>query len=94
MRRAAKVDENHGAVVDALRKVGAAVLSLAPLGNGAPDLLVYFRRKYTLLEVKDGAKSASRRKLTPDEEEFHRNWPDPIWIVESPMAALRAIGAV
>lgn len=94
MRRAAKVDDNHGDVVEALRRVGAAVLSLAPIGNGAPDLLVYFRGRYSLLEVKDGSKPPSDRRLTPKERQFHQAWPAPVAIVESPVDALRAIGAL
>jgi len=43
MRRTAKVDANHREIVDALRRIGAGVQSLAGVGNGVPDLLVYFR---------------------------------------------------
>ena len=40
MRRAAKVDSTHGPIVEAFRKGGWSVLSLAPMGRGCPDLLV------------------------------------------------------
>ena len=37
----------------------------------------------TLVEVKDGKKKPSDRKLTPDEEEFHREWLGSIAVIES-----------
>ena len=92
MRRAARTDDNHGAIVTALRKIGCSVLSLAPLGKGAPDLLVWIRGRYYLLEVKDGAKAPSARKLTPDEEKFHATWGGDIAIVESIEDAIRTVG--
>ena len=52
MRRAAKVDANHTAIVDALRAIGAQVESLAPLGRGCPDLLVSYAGRWFVLEVK------------------------------------------
>ena len=41
MRRAARIDDNQIAIVKALRKAGCSVLSLAAVGNGCPDLLVF-----------------------------------------------------
>lgn len=52
MRRAAKVDGNHSEVVDALRRAGIAVRSMAGVGQGFPDLLCAFRDTLVLLEVK------------------------------------------
>ena len=40
MRRAARVDDNQGQIVDALRRVGCSVWSLAGVGKGFPDLAV------------------------------------------------------
>jgi hypothetical protein len=45
MRRAAKIDANQPQIVEALRKAGATVHSLAAVGNGIPDLLVGAMRK-------------------------------------------------
>ena len=47
MRRAGKVDFAQAAIVDALRARGHLVLSLAPVGNGCPDVLVGCRRLVT-----------------------------------------------
>ena len=68
--RAARIDANQPEIVKALRDVGAFVQSLATIGKGCPDLLVAFRGKWHVLEVKDGAKPPSARKLTKGEMSF------------------------
>ena len=83
MRRAGKIDANHAAIVDALRKIGASVQSLASMGVGVPDLLVGWRGINVLFEVKDGAKIPSARKLTADESNWHEKWAGQIAVVES-----------
>jgi len=75
VRRAAKVDGNQADVVDALRKAGIAVRSMAAVGQGFPDLLCAFRDVLVLLEVKDGSLPPSERKLTKQEAEFVAAWP-------------------
>jgi hypothetical protein len=40
MRRAAKIDQNQPAIVEALRADGWSVQSLAQIGKGCPDLLI------------------------------------------------------
>ena len=94
MRDRAKVDANHSDIVTALRAVGASVQSLASVGKGVPDLLVGFRDATYLLEVKDGAKVPSKRRLTPDEAEWISAWRgDYVRVVNSVDEALVAIGA-
>lgn len=95
MRRAAKVDDNQAEIVNALWRAGATVQSLAAVGNGVPDLLIGFRGRLSLLEVKDGDKAPSRRRLTPDQANWHDVWKDtPLHVVETPEQALRAVGAM
>ena len=75
MRRAAKVDANHGEIVEALLSVsGVTVHSLAGVGCGCPDLLVGAKGKTFLVEVKDGAKVPSHRTLTPDQRKWIEKW--------------------
>ena len=82
MRRAAKVDRNQSEIVEALRKFGASVQSLAAVGDGVPDLLVGWRGMNLLIEVKDGSKPPSVRKLTPDQEAWHDAWAGrPVFVV-------------
>lgn len=92
-RFARKVDRNHTDVVDALRAAGVWVVSTAALGNGFPDLLCWCRGMFHLIEIKDGSKPLSARKLTEAEEKFIRNCPGPVHIVTSPVQALIAVGA-
>lgn len=94
MRRAAKVDANQDAIVQALRAAGASVQSIAAVGKGVPDLLVGFRGLNWLVECKDGAKPPSARELTEDQQKWLRNWRGRVAVVLSPDDALRAIGAL
>ena len=68
MRRRGRVDENHTAIVDLLRGFGCSVVSTAGVGDGFPDVVVGFQGVTHLIEIKDGEKSPSRRKLTDDEK--------------------------
>lgn len=94
MRYAAKTDDNQAEIVSALRMAGASVQSLAAVGKGVPDLLVCFRTKLHLLEIKDGAKVPSARLLTTDQLAWHAKWQGPVSIVHSIDEALRAVGAI
>ena len=67
------MDENQSDIVAALRAIGATVRVISQ-GDGIPDLLVGFRGQTFLLEVKDGKKPPSARKLTPEEQKFFDEW--------------------
>lgn len=73
-RRAAKVDANQAEVVAKLRALGVSVQSIAPLGKGVPDLLLGFRGRNYLIELKDGSLCPSARKLTAHEEKWADTW--------------------
>ncbi len=92
MRRAARIDANHRAIVDLFRSCGARVLSLAPMGHGCPDLLVNVDGKLALIEVKDGQRPPSKRRLTPDEEAFAQDWP--VIVVKNDTDALKVLDAL
>lgn len=74
MRRAAKIDANQRQIIDALRKCGATVQPLHTVGAGVPDLLVGYRGRTALVEVKDGSLPPSKRRLTPDQQTWHGQW--------------------
>ncbi len=82
MRRAARVDRNHAEIVAACRLLGATVQSLAGEGKGVPDLLVGWRGANLLFEVKDGTKTKSQRRLTPDQVKWHAEWKGTVYVVE------------
>ena len=70
MRRAAKVDANQSVIVEEFRRLGASVQCLHTVGKGCPDLLIGWRGRNYLIEVKDGPKA----KLTPDQVVWFRGW--------------------
>ncbi len=93
MRRAGRIDANQTHVVDILRFIGASVAITSGAGNGLPDLLVGWFGQTYLLEVKDGARKPSERRLTPDERYFVEHWKGhPIAVVESEIEAIQALG--
>ena len=93
--RAARIDANHEQVVSALRAAGASVQSLAGVGKGVPDLLVGFQGKTLLMEVKDGRKTPSERRLSEDQVRWHGAWRGgPLAIVDGVDAALRMLGVM
>jgi len=94
MRRAAKVDANHKQIVTALRRCGCSVQDLSAVGEGCPDLLVGVGGKNLLLEVKDGEKRASERKLTPHQVEWHGRWKGQKCVVTSVDEALAVVGLI
>lgn len=89
MLNVAKIDANQTEIVDALRRVGAEVESLAAVGHGVPDLLIGFAGDICLIEIK----SRPNARLTPHQVAWHRRWSGyPVYIVHDPVEALRAIG--
>ena len=83
MRRRAKLDANHKEVVEWIRRMGATVQSLAEVGNGCPDILVGFRGKNLLMEIKDGNAKPSEQKLTDDQKAWHAGWLGRVYTVHS-----------
>ena len=79
MSWAKKTDDNQKEIVKTFRKLGANVAVTSSAGDGFPDLTVQYRYpgrrchnlETLLVEVKDSAKSPSRRALTPLQKSFH-----------------------
>jgi Holliday junction resolvase len=96
MRRAARIDTNQPEIVDALRRAGCNVQPLHMVGKGCPDILASRGGRLVLMEIKDGAKPPSARKLTADEQAWHVLWDDvrqsgALVVVESVSDALAAM---
>lgn len=89
--RAARIDANQNSIVAALRKIGASVTLLHAVGKGCPDLVVGFRNRSVMVEVKDGTKPASKRALTAEQVEWHANWRGEAHIVYSVEDAIRVV---
>ena len=92
MRRAAKIDDNQNEIVYALRNAGCSVVSLAAVGKGCPDILVGRAAFNYLLEIKDGEKPASARKLRPEQKDFFITWHGHVRVVNNVDEALAAVG--
>lgn len=95
MRRAAKVDRNQSEIVEALRKCGADVISIAAVGNGKPDIIVGFRGQNYLMEIKvpgKRKKAIASSQLNQDQVEFHTVWPGNVCVVRTVKDAMEAVG--
>jgi len=82
MRRAAKVDDNQPDIVKAFRGLGWSVLIVSQLKRCC-DLFVSKNGRTVAVEIKDGSKVPSRRKLTEGETEFRDSWQGEWRLVES-----------
>lgn len=67
--RANRIDSNQTEIVKHFRAWGCSVLIIADLKN-ACDLIVSKHGRSIFVEIKDGKKQKSARKLTPGEERF------------------------
>jgi Holliday junction resolvase len=91
MRRAAKIDANHGDVVKALRDAGCSVVSLASLGCGIPDLCIATPSGETwLFEVKNKA-GKNKGQLNKEQKAFMAAWQGKYAVVQSAQQALEVI---
>ena len=82
MRRAGRTDSNQQEIVKAFRQIGASVQLLSSVGKGCPDVLVGFRGRNVLVEVKRPKLSPSQH-LTKDQIDWHANWGGQVCVAES-----------
>ena len=83
--RASKPDANQAALVRYARGLGISVLIVAELPSGALDLVVGAFGRDGRVEVKDGSKPPSARKLTEAEQVTFSAWKGArpmIWLDE------------
>ena len=71
---AKRTDSNHAVIRQAFRDRGFSWMDTYMVGKGFPDGVVGRYGINVLIEIKDGEKPPSKRKLTPDEQEFHGTW--------------------
>lgn len=87
VRTASRKDRNHNEIKDTLSKLGWSVLDIYQIPNSA-DLIAAKNGFTVLIEVKDGRKPPSSRKLTPGERTFAESWPGYYCVIESVSDAL------
>ena len=84
MRRyAARTDANHAIICSAFRALHCTVLDLSSMGEGCPDICVGVGGISMLVEIKDGSKPPSKRKLNKRQQEWRDTWTGGMRIVES-----------
>ena len=88
-RRAARVDANQVEIVAALRAAGASVQHLHRVGEDCPDLLVGYRAKNYVIEIK-----MPKSSLEPGQRRWMESWRGQACVAHSPEEALRSIGAI
>lgn len=91
---AKRIDRNQTEIVDVLRRSGCSVLVLSGVGRGCPDLLMGLCGQNFLIEVKDGKKPPSGRKLTRWEEIFIQGWLGNVAIIESVEQAINLVNKI
>lgn len=69
MRTKGKVDNNQAHFVKLLRNIGASVAITSGLGGGFPDLVVGYKGKNIMIEVK-----MKNGKMTEDQIIFRSKW--------------------
>jgi hypothetical protein len=87
-----RTDANHKKIIDAIRKIPSlSVFSTHMVGKGFPDIVIGYHGVNYLVEIKDGEKSKSRKKLTEDEIKFHQSWFGQIIVCECVEDVLRLL---
>lgn len=84
MRQAARKDANHDEIAAIFSGYGFDVIDTSGFSGKMLDLLVTLSNGFfQYIEIKDGRKPKSARKLTTDEEKFISRRPDRCTVIES-----------
>ena len=92
MRYAERRDRNEPEIVSALERIGCLVWPLD--SRGPADLLILRASRLHLIEVKDGDKSPSQRKLTKTQTATHKLWPVKVVASVRDVLALHRLGMI
>ena len=65
-----RVDENQKSLIHTFICLGASVLNLSTVGRGCPDLLIGYKGKTVLVEIKSSAKAS----FTDPQVKFMQEW--------------------
>lgn len=84
LRTNAKKDANHDDVTKWLEDGGAVVRDLSRAMFGVPDLLVWYVKKWHLIEVKNPKHTYGRRGLNEAQMKWALEWKGgPVYIVRT-----------
>jgi len=85
---AKRVDENQKQLIHTFIALGASVLNLSRVGQGCPDLLIGYKNKSVLVEIKKDSKST----FTEPQIKFMQEWRGgAVSRIDSVDAAIRLI---
>lgn len=83
MKRFGRIDANQNEIVKQLRNLNISVAITSSLGNGFPDLVLGYKNKNYLIELKDSKKPKSQKLLTELERKFFNEWNGQVSKCES-----------
>lgn len=87
LMRAERTDANQQDIIDDLRKVGADVYVI----KRPVDILVGYRNRCWVFEIKDPKQTKQNRQLTKFQETFFRNWRGQVDKIETSEQAIKII---
>jgi hypothetical protein len=70
---AKKKDDNHNEIETEFKRLGCGVKDVHDLPNFV-DIIICYKGQTVMVEIKDGAKPPSARKLTSGEKRFSDEW--------------------
>lgn len=92
--RKAKTDANQKELVAVMRKLGMSVAITSNAHDGFTDTVVGYGGVTVLVEIKDGNKPLSRRKLTPAQVDFHGAFKGAITVIETVDQAIELVNRI
>ena len=88
-RHAKRRDDNEREIVQALREIGAQVWQI----DTPTDLLVDFRRRWYLVEVKQSKRKNHKDQFTEIQQDLMAQAEAPVLVVYDPEDAISKIGS-
>jgi len=92
-RRAARADANQPEIVECFRSLGWYVLIISQLKNCC-DIMVSKGGQTIAIEIKDGSKPPSARKLSTGEQKFKGEWLGRWELIESVNDVIKLNGEI
>lgn len=79
-----KTDLNHKEIIDKLRQIpNLSVFSTHTIGKGFPDIVIGYKDKNYLVEIKSKKNTIKENTLTPAEMKFFLDWKGQYFIAYS-----------
>lgn len=84
-----KTDKNQKEIISTLRAVGASVVDTSAVGRGFPDIVVGYKGRTYLIEIKN---PDTKGKLNARQIEFKHQWAGHYSVVDSAKSAIQVLG--